>query len=222
MRSRGGQVEVMGGVRYSDREAKLKLLNLWPFKPTLSSWNGGSGPWVRVRPDNGDGGTMPALVRVSATGGPVARTLPDGMYVHLLPGAVSADVLAIEVCGASHNLSDKRSRYSATTGSLLLLMPSPWMNTPQAVKGPVPRSGPKERWCHFDGAFNSALDRDLLVPVARLRAFYFVPDNDLARWASRTPLESHEYLLPQSALDTPYDPQMKEMIGHAFHSRVWS
>lgn len=195
---------------YSDPQGKTKLKDTWRYRPT--SWEG---HWVRARPSTGTA-TMPALIRSGSFGTLGARTEADGMYVRLAAGAVTADVLAIEVCTSLQNLHDKRSRFAASTTSLLLLLNRPWMREEQQIQHTT-----RQRWNTFDGALPEEPGSDLLVPVFRLRLFLMVPCVKVSDWREKVALEAHEYLLPHRALDNQYDPRLVRMLSHAFDDRVW-
>lgn len=203
---------LMPNRKYSDATAKLKLENEWRYRPTSDHW---PGPWVRTRPSTGKA-TMPALVRPGSEGTLDARTEPDGMYVRLTPNAVTADVLAIEVCGLLQNLHDKRSRYAASTTSMLLKLNRPWLVEQQPVQ-----NGTKARWETFGSTFSSAPTDDLFIPVFRLRLFLLAPCDQVENWRHKVALEAHEYLLPHRALDNQYSPSLIAMLRHAFDPREW-
>lgn len=139
------------------------------------------------------------------------------MYVQLATDAVTADILAIETCGSLQNVHDKRSRFLASTGSLLLLIPARWLGGLQQVQ----HGAIHERWRTFGDAVTAKPADDMRVPVARLRIFLFVPDDHLESIAEKIALEPHEYLLPHSAFRNQYHPKMKAMLTHAFDRRVW-
>jgi hypothetical protein len=161
---------------------------------------------------------MPHLIRSAQPGSLKALTAPDAMYVQLAVEAITADVLALETCGSLQNLHDKRSRFLASTGSLLLKVPAAWLREPQQVQ----HGAVHERWRTFGDAFGVAPERDVRVPVARLRVFLLVPDDDLPTIAEKVALEPHEYLLPHSAFDDQYHVKLKAILSHAFNSRVWA
>src|SRR5438067_2010990 len=99
----------------------------WAFRP---KWEG---LWFRACPKDPirESATMPTLRRSARLGTLKAETRPDGMYVQLARDEqtdfLTADVLAIEHCGVLQNVKDKRSRYQASTGSLLLKLPTEWL-----------------------------------------------------------------------------------------------
>lgn len=199
------------GTRYGDGQAKTILRTKWRYRPT-----GWVGHWVRARPSTGSA-TMPHLIRSGQPGSLKAITAPDGMYIRLAAGALTADVLSLEICGSLQNLHDKRSRFLASTSSLLLLLPLRWLKESQRVQRAV-----HERWHTFRGVLAVEPVDDLRVPVARMRVFLLVPDSDIRAVSEKVALEAHEYLLPHSALDTQYQTDLKAMLAHAFHSRVWA
>jgi hypothetical protein len=159
---------------------------------------------------------MPQLIRSAQPGSLDAITAPDGMYIQLATGALTADVLAFEICGSLANAHDKRSRYSASVSSLLLRMPQRWLVEEQQVQNAI-----RERWRTFGDAFTNPPSEDLRVPVARLRLFLLVPDDDVVTISKKLALEAHEYLLPHSALNNQYLDALKGMLEHAFATRVW-
>lgn len=198
------------GARYRDTQAKVIIRDQWRYRPT-----GWGGHWVRARPSVTNT-TMPHLIRSAQPGSLNAITAPDGMYVELATAALTADILAIEICGSLANVHDKRSRFSASVGSLLLRMPRQWLIELQQVQ-----RASRERWQTFGGALTARPTDDLRVPVARLRLFLLVPDDELGLIVDKIALEAHEYLLPHSALDNQYLKPLKELLTHAFATRVW-
>jgi hypothetical protein len=150
------------------------------------------------------------------------------MYVqlaqHSSSGFLTAEVLAIEHCGSSQNVHDKRSRYQPAVGSLLLKLPRRWLverSESRQRRGRRRGGQLRETWDAIYGAFQSRPSSDQYAAVTRLRLFLFVPDDDLEQLSRAVSLESHEYLLPHTALDHQYDPRLVELLEHAFHPRMW-
>lgn len=232
----------MTGTRYSHRHAMHLLVTKWPFRPT---WKPGG--WFRACPKGQkDRARMPSLYRSALPGSLEAETRPDGMYLLLSrarPGnnsddtsrdddtsgddacnLLTADVLAMEHCGSIQNLHDKRSRYQAAVGSVVLRLPKAWLlekSESRKTKGRPSAAGLRETWEAIDtGVFLAPPDGDRWAVVARLRLFLFVPDDDLAAFNHKVAREAHEYLLPHSALDGPYDPRLVRLLDHAFNNRI--
>src|SRR4051794_40711892 len=100
----------------TDAQAKAALRK-WPLVTRI--WSGGEATlyWLRAQPTAA--GEVHRSPRLAVPGGAEFQTQPDGLWVATNDGTY-ADCVVIEACGPAQNLSDKRSRYSARTSSLLL------------------------------------------------------------------------------------------------------
>ncbi len=104
-----------------------RRLQQWPQRPPgLDTQTPGSDGWLRGRPgDPSPEPIAPAPPFLKFPGSNRLRTLPDGLWLNF-GGTVHepfVDIFAIEACGSLQNLLDKRSRFAASTRSLLAVCP---------------------------------------------------------------------------------------------------
>lgn len=179
--------------KLKDLDAK-ELLKDWPTV-TTALWppTGGQGKWIQAQPPDG----LRSTPKIFAPGSALFSTQPDGMWVHF-NGLTSCDVVVVEVCGTSQNLGDKRSRYMATTQSLVVRVPKGWADADiraghggkrmsrRSHAGTLPR---------FDTTYVD-------VPIRALRALYALSNDLYVKWVVEHSPAGHEYFMPHSALAT--------------------
>jgi hypothetical protein len=183
----------------NDREAK-SLLKKWPRKSQRLWSTPDGGCWLRARPSSGSA-TAPDLRLVGAT---KHSTVPDGMWVLLDPSGF-ADSSVVEVCGSAQNFADKRSRYQASTISLLLRVTRKWL-----LESTEPTHG-FPRW-QRSGAFLEAPEEDLLWPIRHLRVLYFLKPHVYETIADSVPIAAHEQIAGYSALKSYNSPVFQEFL----------
>ena len=113
-------------------------LQQWPQRPPgLPPRGHGREAWLRGRPCEISSICNPFL---KLPGSDRLRTLPDGLWLNFGGTAVEpfVDIVAIEACGSLPNLLDKRSRFAASTQSLLAVCPIPWLLAPVAPGDDTP------------------------------------------------------------------------------------
>lgn len=149
---------------YSDRESKDVLLT-WPQR-TRALWEiaDDAAWWMMARPKSG----RTACPDMRTVGTDSQATQPDGMWIHVC-GAAYADVMIIESCGGSQNLSDKRNRYGPSLHSKMLRIPRCWLKERPSSTLPV-------RWRSIP-QFTAPPRDDLLLPIRHLRALFFLSDD---------------------------------------------
>jgi hypothetical protein len=202
-------------VPLSDREAK-DCLRTWPNTTRL--WSAGAPDiwWLRAQP--ADGNT--AAPRLHVPGAKAFQTQPDGLWVtfgiprgEVATQAAYADCIAVESCGTSQNLNDKRARYAARTTSFMLNMRQTWLNTGVILPG---RGGtPRRRRDVLQGQL--AAQGIVSMPVRHLRVLYALPEDDAptslyARAREHMVLEAHEYVCPQRVLGQWNVPAMQRFL----------
>ena len=194
----------MPAERLQDREAKDVLLK-WPTR-TKSLWAtpGGRGYWLQAQPKpKGDRAKTPT---VSAPGAKLFTTQPDGMWVYLKYPEF-ADVVAIEVCGSTQNLNDKRSRYAANVRSMVLSCPLSWLQEEVTIQ----RGGSASRWeaCR---SIDLAPVEDIRLPIRYLRVLFAIPNESYASWARNNVADGHEFFCRHSSLDTYNSQSMQAFL----------
>ena len=161
----------MSRYRLSDNEAK-RLLRRWPVRPTNLM---PGGPWLRAQPP--DRRTTGPTLRKAGSGEFTSRTQPDGLWIALSSHSLgrspdSAAVFAVEVCGNTQNLADKRSRYAPATSALLVEVQFGWLYEEVQIQ----HGAKRPRWV-LSGAFREApREEDIWLPVSTLRVLYAVPN----------------------------------------------
>ena len=121
------------------------------------------------------------------------------------------DIVAIEACGSLPNLLDKRSRFAASTQSLLAVCPVPWLLAPVAPGDDTPR------WS-ITGLMRREPASPLVLPVRDLRVIYGLKSRHYQGFAnSQVPL-AHEYFVPMDALTAEHgdrDPALRALVARA-------
>lgn len=197
----------------SDPQAKAFLL-AWPTVTAIWTRPGENTRWLRAQP-RVVGTTGPRL-EVPGTG--AFHTQPDGLWVTLgiAPSDVTtparfADCVAVESCGTSQNLNDKRSRYGARTTSLMLKLPAAWLDASVTVQGGATRT----RRQQLRGALPAT--GNVSLPIRHLRVLYALPNDGAppslyARVTAAMVMEAHEYVCPQSVLSNFNGPPHQKFL----------
>jgi hypothetical protein len=120
----------------TDAQAKACLI-AWPRITGIWTRSDDTTRWLQAQPPV-VGSTGP---RLALPGAGAFRTQPDGLWVTLgvrpsdtTTTATFADCVAVESCGSPPNFNDKRSRYAARTTSLVLELPSAWLDATVTVQ----------------------------------------------------------------------------------------
>lgn len=150
----------------NDDEGKA-ILRRWPDTTSLFRWRGDRRV-LKAHPPS-------PFAQLLTLGSTASSTYADGAYVNLQPPddegkSAIADVLFIEVCGSSQNLSDKRSRYLPTHESRALKLTKNWFEK-------------RIRWSGggvipiHDALGIASPDKDTYAPIRALRVLYVIEDN---------------------------------------------
>jgi hypothetical protein len=180
------------------------MLLKWPRR-TNSVWPapGGRGFWLRGQPKEG---TTPGP-RISSPGANLFATQPDALWVHFSDYDF-CDIVAVESCGTSQNLNDKRSRYIPASHSLLLRCSEKWLREKIAIQGGRPRS----RW-KAAASIAHAPTGDLSLPIRFVRVLYALANPVYHAWCSNHVPTGHEFYCPHSSLDSYNSPKMQLFLG---------
>jgi hypothetical protein len=190
--------------RRFDAEAKDWLRD-WPTQTKIWSATRRRLYWLRAQPPiRHENCRAPRLVPAGAK---VLTTQPDGLWVTLgiergdTAKAEFVDCLVIEASTGEQNLSDKRARYAARTGSLVVDFDKRWLDG--LVRGPG-KGGPLRARRELLGG--ELPDEDpVRLPVRYVRVLYALPDqadgSDLYEKAEgHIPLEAHEFVIARRKL----------------------
>ena len=121
------------------------------------------------------------------------------------------DIFAIEACSSIANLLDKRSRFAASTHSLLAVCPVEWLLAPVAPDDPIPR------W-KVTGVVKFEPDMPLSVPVREMRVLYGLKGPDYQGFARHHMPHAHEFFVPMETLTeerSHENPSLKALLGRA-------
>lgn len=181
-------------------------LRKWPqHLPGLNGRPGQSGAWLRARPAEDKG-----LPYLKLPGANKIKTLPDGLW--LLFGGNAAepyvDILCIEACASIPNLLDKRSRFAASTQSLLCVCPLSWLLAPISIADGTPR------WQAL-GVVRREPETSLVMPVRDVRVLYGLREAHFRDFAQHQVPHPHEFFCPMAALvnERAYDhPDMQALM----------
>lgn len=190
-----------------DQQAKDRLRDRWPAN--TRAWAGEAEEWwLRAQPkDSNSPAPAPPGPRLMAPGTNLFATQPDGLWITLgIPRGDRAslaeyvDCVAIEVSRSSQNLADKRSRFAASTSSLVVDLPRKWLDReiPTQGRGDVNQARRK-----LLGG-NLPTEGKVRIPVRHLRVLYALPDQGKASLYKNTlgsvVLGGHEYLCTHGLL----------------------
>lgn len=173
--------------KLTDKEAKQVFIDRWPRAPEILFGPADlDSPWLRCQPRMHRNVTHPRLVRV---GSRRFKTQPDAMYTTVSLSSGYVDVVAVEVCGDNQNLNDKRSRYTASTGSLVVSFSKEWWQSKcYARKSWWEKAGLDGEPCTFE------------LPVRLLRVLYFLENVHYGQVIRGTVPEAHEFFAPHSSI----------------------
>lgn len=185
----------------TDAQAKARL-DAWPTVTGIWTRTDDTTRWLRAQPPVASV-TGP---RLEIPGAGAFRTQPDGLWITLgiRPSdmnatATFADCVAVESCGTPQNFNDKRSRYAARTTSLVVKLPSAWLDATVTVQSGAVR----RRRDVLRGQLPAA--GEMSLPLRHLRVLYALPDDDgppslYGRVTEAMALDAHEYVCPQTVL----------------------
>jgi hypothetical protein len=195
----------MADKKLSDADAKRILLR-WPTQ-IKEVWPppGGNGAWIRAQPI-GDDDKAPGP-RIIAPGSKLFYTQPDGLWVHF-NGVESCDVIAVESCGTSQNLNDKRARYMPSTHSLVLSVTRRWVEE-EVSGGRGPGSSSRRE---LAGTMPDSVENLFNVPIRNIRVLYALPNELYVKWVPEHPPSGSEFFIPHSSLDTYNAPDTQTFL----------
>jgi len=195
----------MSKSKLSDGEAKA-ILRDWPTRAD-SLWDAptGSGYWIQAQP-KADGSTI-TTPTIQTPGSSLFKTQPDGLYA-FLNERVFADLIAIEVCGSSQNLNDKRSRYSADVRSVVLHCPLAWLLENVSIQ----HGSVVPRW-QATKSISVAPTEELYLPVRFLRVLFALPNALYKTWTAENVPDGHEYYCRHSSLGNYSSPAMQAFLS---------
>ena len=199
------------GINFRSIDAQVHAqLQKWPNRPPGLPSVGGADTWLRGRPGPVASSCHPFL---KLPGSDRMRTLPDGLWLNF-GGTVAepfADIFAVEACGTLQNLLDKRSRFAASTHSMLAFCPLPWL------LAPVSASSTMLRW-QATTVLAAEPVTALVVPVRDMRVMYGLKPRHYGTFAASQIPHAHEYFVPMDALtaeDGHQNPYLRELVGRA-------
>jgi len=197
---------------YRSTDSVIKdRLRQWPQRPPgYRSSPGVRDAWLRGRPSPDDGHFPPYLKLPGSTH---MRTLPDGLWLNFAGTPVEpfVDILAVEACGTIQNLLDKRSRFAASTHSLLAVCPLPWLLAPVAPGDATPR------W-QATGVLLAAPAAPFVLPVRDLRVMYGLKRLHYSGFVRHQVPHAHEYFVPIETLiaeDSEHNPELRALLARA-------
>jgi hypothetical protein len=121
------------------------------------------------------------------------------------------DIFAIEACGTLQNLLDKRSRFAATTHSLLAFCPVQWL------LGPIAPGETIARW-QATAVLAAVPTGPLVLPVRDMRVMFGLKQRHYAGFAASQIPHAHEYFVPMDTLTAEGgfdDPNLRTLVGRA-------
>jgi hypothetical protein len=187
-------------------------LKLWPQRPPgVKPSTHGADAWLRGRPSDDTRGQCHPFLKLP--GSTRWRTLPYGLWLHFGGNAVEpfVDIFAIEACGTLQNLLDKRSRFAASTHSLLAVCPVPWLLSPVMAGDATPR------W-KATGVLKHEPVVPFVLPVRDMHVLYGLKRAQYAGFARHQLPHAHEYFAPIEALtaeDSDKNPALQALLARA-------
>ena len=171
----------------SDMAAK-KIMRQWPNYTNTLFGGTDAHPWLKSQPKmKGGRATTPIIMTAGAT---ALKTQPDGMYIRPLWDFRALDVICFEVCLSLPNLQDKRSRYNATTASLVVEAKASWWN--EAIHGSVTRHGKVGE--------DYEVTEDEWYPIRYLRVAFVLGKDHLETFRENGVAQGHEFFLRNRSL----------------------
>lgn len=186
-------------------------LKRWPQRPPgLRMPRGGRHVWLRGRPGDDSKACHPFI---KVPGSSRLRTVPDGLWLNFggTVGDSFVDIFAIEACSTLQNLYDKRSRFAATTHSLLVECPAPWL------LGSVMGADDTPRWQAI-GLLARRPILPVVFPVRFCRILYALTAEHYAGFARHQLPHGHEFFAPMDALiaeDSDRNPDLLALLHRA-------
>ena len=187
-------------------------LRKWPQRPPgLKAVAFGPDAWLRARPSPSAKSEQQPYLKLP--GSDRLRTLPDGLWLNFggTPEEPFVDIFAIEACGTLTNLLDKRSRFGASTHSLLAACPLPWLLAPTDANEQTPR------W-QLTGVIAREPVLPLVLPVRGFRVMYGLKADDYYAFAHHHVAQAHEFFVPMDALIATRgdrDPAMRALVARS-------
>jgi hypothetical protein len=184
----------------TDKETRATL-RTWPMKPN-KLWDvpGTSPRWLRAWPKRTDDDRIKSVI-LGPPGATAYRTRPDGLWISSAKEGL-ADVFVVEQSGKMQNLHDKRSRYGASTSSIIAFCPSEWLEERLTA------TTTRRQYLGLGGIPTE----DAALPVRHLRVLYVVPDADYARWATNCAPGGHEFFCRYSSLKSYRSQEMQRFL----------
>lgn len=171
----------------TDQEAR-EILRKWPIRPKrLWDVPGTTARWLRAWPKEVSDQTKSVVL--GPPGADHYRTRPDGLWISCTVAGL-VDAFVIEQSGTIQNLNDKRSRYGASTSSVIAYCPAEWLN------GSLTKRVTRAQYL----GMASPVPGDVPLPVRHLRALYVIPDEDYNKWATTSAPGAHEFFCRHSSL----------------------
>jgi hypothetical protein len=166
--------------------------------------------WLRGRPTEDQLRCHPFL---KLPGSARWRTVPDGLWLKFggTPGDPYVEIFAVEACGTSQNLLDKRARFAPSTHSLLAVCPVEWLMAPVSGGDPTPR------W-KATGLLYSPPSSPFVVPVRGMHVMYALKRDQYLGFVRHQMPHAHEYIVPietVTAEDGDKDPALQELLARA-------
>jgi len=186
-------------------------LRQWPqCPPGLKQSSARRNGWLRGRPVDKSTQCLPFL---KLPGSDRLKTLPDGLWLNFggTPEDGYVDIFAIEACGSVDNFFDKRSRFAASTHSMLAACPVPWLVAPVAETDPTPR------W-RITGLLREEPRKALILPVRDIRVLYGLKAKHYDNFIKTQVPHAHEYFVPMDTLVAQQgheDPALRELVSRA-------
>jgi len=187
-------------------------LRKWPHRPMGLTGSGAfPSAWLRARPS--DKGSAECFPFLKFPGSEHLRTVPDGLWLNFGGNAVEpfVDIFVIEACASLPNLLDKRSRFGASTNSLLAVCPVPWLLAPIGPDDPTPR------W-----QMTRVIKREprvpLILPVRDLRVMFGLKPRHYDNFVRHHVAHPHEFYVPLEALideQGDQEPAMQALLARA-------
>ncbi len=187
-------------------------LREWPQRPPgLEDQGGKADGWLRGRPAAVAACENQPFLKLP--GSDRYRTLPDGLWLNFggTPVEPFVDIFAIEACGSSQNLLDKRSRFAPSTHSMLAVCPIGWLLNAVSERDPTPR------W-RATGVVLREPTQPLSLPVRDMRVLYALKSRHYEGFARSQVPHPHEYFVPMDALTEERgheNPAMRALVARA-------
>jgi len=196
--------------RSFDALVKTRLRE-WPqHPPGLTPRPNGKDTWLRGRPSNEQ---VPCHPFLKLPGSDRLRTLPDGLWLNFggTPEEPFVDIFAVEACISIANLLDKRSRFSASTHSMLAFCPVPWLLAAVMPSDQTPR------W-RATGLLRLEPVLPFVVPVRDIRVLFALQSKNYNGFMKHQLPHAHEYFAPMDTLtaaESEKNPELQALLARA-------